>query len=39
MVRDHHIWNEAGSITVVAAWGVIGLIGAIRGFRWQPRDT
>jgi ABC-2 type transport system permease protein len=39
MVRDHHIWDETGSIAVVAAWGVIGLVAAIRGFRWQPRDA
>jgi hypothetical protein len=23
---------------VVALWGVIGLVAAIRGFRWQPRE-
>jgi ABC-2 type transport system permease protein len=39
MVRDHHIWHEAGSIAVVAAWGLIGLVAAIRGFRWQPRES
>jgi ABC-2 type transport system permease protein len=38
MVRDHHIWSETGSIGVVLLWGVIGLVGAVRGFRWQPRE-
>jgi ABC-2 type transport system permease protein len=38
MVRGHHIWSETGSIAVVLLWGVIGLIAAIRGFRWQPRE-
>jgi ABC-2 type transport system permease protein len=38
MVRDHHLWSEAGSIAVVAAWGLVGLVAAIRGFRWQPRE-
>ena len=38
MVRHHHIWSETGSIAVVALWGVIGLVAAIRGFRWQPRE-
>ena len=39
MVREHHIWSETGSIAVVLLWGAIGLIAAIRGFRWQPRET
>jgi ABC-2 type transport system permease protein len=38
MVRHHHIWSETGSIAVVALWGVIGLVAAVRGFRWQPRE-
>jgi ABC-2 type transport system permease protein len=39
MVRHHHIWSETGSIAVVLLWGAIGLIAAIRGFRWQPRES
>jgi ABC-2 type transport system permease protein len=39
MVRHHHIWSEKGSIAVVLIWGVIGLVAALRGFRWQPRDS
>ena len=38
MVRHHHIWSESGSISVVLLWGVIGLVAAVRGFRWQPRE-
>jgi len=38
MVRHHHIWSETGSIAVVVAWGAVGLLAAIRGFRWQPRE-
>jgi ABC-2 type transport system permease protein len=38
MVRGHHIWSDSGSIAVVLLWGVIGLVAAIRGFRWQPRE-
>jgi ABC-2 type transport system permease protein len=38
MVRHHHLWSETGSIAVVLVWGVIGVVGAIRGFRWQPRE-
>ena len=38
MVRHHHLWAEKGSLAVVLAWGAIGLVGAVRGFRWQPRE-
>ena len=38
MVRHHHIWSETGSIAVVVAWGIVGLLAAVRGFRWQPRE-
>jgi ABC-2 type transport system permease protein len=37
MVRNHHLWSDGGAIAVVAAWGLVGLAGAVRGFRWQPR--
>ncbi|MFZ1881000.1 MAG: ABC transporter permease [Gaiellaceae bacterium] len=39
IVRHDHIWSQGSSIAAVLAWGVIGLIAAIRGFRWQPRDA
>ncbi|HKU58392.1 MAG TPA: ABC transporter permease [Gaiellaceae bacterium] len=39
MIRDHHLWSETGSLAVVLIWGVVGLIAAIWGFRWQPRDA
>ena len=39
MIEHHHIWSESGSLAVVLGWGVIGLIAAVRGFRWQPRDA
>jgi ABC-2 type transport system permease protein len=38
MVRNHHLWHDTGSVAVVVLWGVIGLVAAIRGFRWQPRE-
>jgi ABC-2 type transport system permease protein len=38
MVRDHHLWSEAGPVGVVLIWGALGLAAAIRGFRWQPRE-
>jgi ABC-2 type transport system permease protein len=30
-------WDHAGSLAVVAAWGVVGLLLALRYFGWQPR--
>jgi ABC-2 type transport system permease protein len=39
MIRDHHLWSDSGAIGVVAAWGAIGLVGAVRGLRWQPRGS
>jgi len=38
MVRDRHLWTDWRSISVVALWGLIGLVAALRGFRWQPRE-
>ena len=38
MVRHHHLWSDTGAVAVVVLWGAIGLVGAIRGFRWQPRE-
>ncbi len=38
MVRNHHFWSESGSIGAVLLWGAIGLVAAVRGFRWQPRE-
>jgi len=32
------IWKQGTSIAVVAAWGVVGLVVALRAFRWEPRE-
>jgi len=39
MLRNEHFWSDGGAIAVVVLWGVIGVVGAIRGFRWQPREA
>ncbi|HET7647322.1 MAG TPA: ABC transporter permease [Gaiellaceae bacterium] len=39
MVHHHHLWSDAGSLGAIALWGVIGLVAAVRGFRWQPREA
>ncbi len=38
MLRGHEIWDRPGAVAVVAAWGVVGVAGALRGFRWEPRE-
>jgi ABC-2 type transport system permease protein len=39
VLRHAEIWNEGTAVGVVAAWGVVGLLFAFRGFRWEPRDA
>src|SRR4051812_3064125 len=39
MVHPHPLWSDSGPIAVVALWGAAGAVAAIRGFRWQPRET
>ncbi|MBV8079365.1 MAG: ABC transporter permease [Actinobacteria bacterium] len=39
MLHDAHFWADGSAIAVVALWGAIGLVGAIRGFTWQPRSA
>ena len=39
MLHNEHFWKDSGAIGVVALWGVIGVVGAVRGFRWQPRES
>ncbi len=39
MVRNEHVWSDPGSLAILLAWGAIGLVGALRGFRWQPRES
>ena len=39
MVRDEHIWSDSGALAVVLVWGAIGLLFALRKFKWQPVDA
>jgi ABC-2 type transport system permease protein len=39
MLHNEHFWKDGGAIAVVALWGAIGVVGAVRGFRWQPRES
>lgn len=44
LVRDvtlHGVpfWDRPTEIGVVAAWGAVGVLAAVRGFRWEPRES
>ncbi len=39
VVRNEPIWSQWGSLLVLLVWGTIGLVAAIRGFRWEPRNS
>jgi ABC-2 type transport system permease protein len=38
MVFDDRVWDHPGDLAVIVAWGVGGLVLAVRGFRWEPRE-
>ena len=36
---DHeHVWQQLGSLAVLAGWGLAGLAVALRRFGWEPRE-
>jgi ABC-2 type transport system permease protein len=38
VLRNETIWANWESAAAVAAWGIAGLILAVRSFRWEPRE-
>lgn len=38
IVYDDSVWEHLGDAGVIAAWGLLGLVVAVRGFRWEPRE-
>jgi ABC-2 type transport system permease protein len=38
VLRDETIWSSWESAAVVAAWGIAGVLLAVRSFRWAPRE-
>ena len=38
MLDGKPIWTQGGPVGAVALWGLLGLVGAVRGFRWEPRE-
>jgi len=38
MLHGHEIWTQWTNVAVVAAWGLAGVIVALRYFRWEPHE-
>jgi ABC-2 type transport system permease protein len=38
LLHGEEIWSNAASVCVVVAWGLVGVVVALRSFRWEPHD-
>jgi ABC-2 type transport system permease protein len=38
VVYDDTVVDHLSDVAVIAAWGIFGVIVAVRGFRWEPRE-
>jgi ABC-2 type transport system permease protein len=38
MLHGQEIWSLPWSVAAVAAWGLVGVVAAVRGFRWEPHE-
>jgi ABC-2 type transport system permease protein len=38
MLHGHEIWTQGTNVAVVAAWGLAGVVVALRSFRWEPHE-
>jgi len=38
LLNNEQIWESWTDVAVIAAWGLAGLIVAVRRFRWEPRE-
>ncbi len=38
MLHGQEIWSQGTNVAVVTAWGIVGVIVAIRYFRWEPHE-
>jgi ABC-2 type transport system permease protein len=38
MLHDQAIWSQGTNIAVLAVWGIVGVIVALRAFRWEPHE-
>jgi ABC-2 type transport system permease protein len=38
MLHGHEIWSQGTNVAVLVAWGALGVIVALRAFRWEPHE-
>jgi ABC-2 type transport system permease protein len=38
MLHDQPIWTQGTNVAVIAAWGIAGVLVALRYFRWEPSE-
>ncbi|MBA3364892.1 MAG: ABC transporter permease [Actinobacteria bacterium] len=38
ILHDEAVWEQLSDVGVLAAWGLVGAIVALRYFRWEPRS-
>jgi ABC-2 type transport system permease protein len=38
MLHGQEIWSQPWSVAALAAWGLVGVLAALRGFRWEPHE-
>src|SRR6266511_3543761 len=38
LLRHEQIWGDWTDVAVIAAWGLAGLVVAVRRFRWEPQQ-
>ena len=38
MLHGQEIWSQPGSVAAIAAWGLVGVLVAVRTFRWEPYE-
>ena len=37
-LHGQHIWDKPAAVAVLTAWGLFGMVVALRKFRWEPRE-
>jgi ABC-2 type transport system permease protein len=38
MLHGHEIWTQGTNVAVITAWGAVGVVVALRYFRWEPHE-
>ena len=38
VLDGEHVWERPGAVAFLLAWGIVGLVVALRRFGWEPRE-